>query len=126
VKLVQAIRDTFGQELELGELVNAPTLVAQTRLLYLGIGSKRSGAVVKLQPSGNLPPVFCVCSLGGTVLNQRPLALRLGDDQPFYGLQAIDLDTRLGRPAAIEDYARAYIEELKRVAPRGPYVVGGH
>ncbi len=126
VKLVQAIRDTFGQELELGELVNAPTLVAQTRLLHLGIGSKRSGAVVKLQPQGDLPPIFCVCSLGGTVLNQRTLAMRLGEDQPFYGLQAIDLDSKLGRPAAIEDYARAYIEELKKVAPHGPYVVGGH
>jgi thioesterase domain-containing protein len=126
VKLVEAIRDAFGQELELAALVQAPTLVAQSHLLHLGVGSRRSGAVVKLQPEGSQPPIFCVCSLGGTVLNQRPLALRLGPDQPFYGLQAIDLDTQLGRPAAIEDFAAAYVEALKRIAPRGPYVVGGH
>jgi aspartate racemase len=126
VKLVQRIREAFGQEVELGALLTAPTLAAQARMLYLGVGSSRSGAVVRLQPRGERAPIFCVCSLGGTVLNQRPLALRLGDDQPFYGLQAIDLETRLGRPGTIEDYASAYVEAMKRVAPRGPYVVGGH
>ncbi len=126
VKLVQAIRDAFGQELELSELLSAPTLAAQAQRLHLGIGSARSGAVVKLQPKGSQAPVFCVCSLGGTVLNQRPLATRMGEDQPFYGLQAIDLETQLGRPATIEDYAAAYIEAMKKVAPRGPYVIGGH
>ncbi|HEX6883770.1 MAG TPA: amino acid adenylation domain-containing protein [Planctomycetota bacterium] len=126
VKLVQAIREAFGQELELSELLAAPTLVAQAQRLYLGVGTKSSGAVVKLQPKGTRPPVFCVCSLGGTVLNQRPLALRLGPDQPFHGLQAIDLERELGHPAAIEDYAAAYVAAMKKVAPRGPYVIGGH
>ncbi len=126
VKLVQAIRETFGQELELSALVGVPTLSAQARLLYEGVGSRRSGALVKLQAKGTRPPIFCVCSLGGTVLNQRPLATCLGDDQPFYGLQAIDLDAQLGRPATIEDYATAYIEAMKKVAPQGPYVIGGH
>ncbi len=126
VKLVQEIRDALGQELELSSLIAAPTLGAQARLLQRGVGTKQAGALVKLQPAGSRPPIFCVCSLGGTVLNQRPLALRLGPEQPFYGLQALDLDAKLGRPATIEDYAAAYIEAMKSVAPRGPYVVGGH
>lgn len=126
VKLVQAIRETFGQELELSALVGVPTLAAQAKLLHQGVGSARSGALVKLQSRGTRTPIFCVCSLGGTVLNQRPLATCLGDDQPFYGLQAIDLDAQLGRPARIEDYAAAYITAMKTVAPHGPYVVGGH
>jgi thioesterase domain-containing protein len=50
----------------------------------------------------------------------------MGADQPFYGLQAIDQEEKLGRPAAIEDYAAAYVEAMKKVAPRGPYVIGGH
>ena len=126
VKLVQAIHDAFGQELELAALIAAPTLAAQAQLLHSGVGSRRSGALVKLQPQGTRTPVFCVCSLGGTVLNQRPLALLLGEDQPFYGLQAIDLDAELGRSATIEDYAAAYVAALKKAAPRGPYVIGGH
>jgi len=126
VKLVQKVRDTFGQELELASLVSAPTLAEQAQLLHQGIGTARSGPLVKLHAGGTRAPVFCVCSLGGTVLNQRPLALRLGPEQPFYGLQAIDLDARLGRAATIEDYAAAYIEAMKTVAPRGPYVIGGH
>jgi len=125
VRLVQAIRDAFGQELELASLVSAPTLAEQALLLHAGIGTQRSSAVVKLQTKGDETPIFCVCSLGGTVLNQRPLAVRLAD-RPFYGLQAIELDSKLGRPATIEDYAAAYIEAMKKVQPRGPYVIGGH
>ncbi len=126
VKLVQAIGDTFGQELELAALLEAPTLEAQAQLLYSGVGTRRASALVKLQTSGSRPPIFCVCSLGGTVLNQRPLALCLGPEQPFYGLQAVDLEPGLGRPARIEDYAAAYVEAMRSVAPRGPYVIGGH
>ena len=126
VRLAQAVKDVFGQELSLSALLGAPTLAAQAQLLHRGVGAADSSALVKLQSSGTRPPVFCVCSLGGTVLNQRPLALRLGADQPFYGLQAIDLEAALGRRARIEDYAAAYIEAMKSVAPRGPYVVGGH
>jgi len=125
VRLVQAIKDAFGQELELASLVSAPTLAEQALLLHAGIGTQRSSAVVKLQPKGDETPVFCVCSLGGTVLNQRPLATRLAD-RPFYGLQALELDSKLGRPATIEDYATAYIAAMKKVQPRGPYVIGGH
>ncbi|MEQ1892411.1 MAG: amino acid adenylation domain-containing protein, partial [Planctomycetota bacterium] len=125
VKLVQAIKDAFGQELELASLVSAPTLAEMALVLHRGIGTERSSALVKLQPKGDETPVFCVCSLGGTVLNQRPLAVRL-PERPFYGLQALELDSRLGRPALIEDYAAAYIQAMKKVQPRGPYVIGGH
>jgi amino acid adenylation domain-containing protein len=126
VKLVQEIQDAFGQELELSSLISAPTLAEQAQLLHQGVGTARSNPLVKLQPTGSRTPVFCVCSLGGTVLNQRPLAVALGPEQPFFGLQAVDLEPRLGRAATISDYAATYIEAMKTVAPQGPYVIGGH
>jgi len=52
--------------------------------------------------------------------------MRLGKDQPFYGLQAVDLEAKLGRFARIEDYASHYIELMRAVSPEGPFVVGGH
>jgi len=126
VKLVKDIKDVFGIDLPLSSLIGAPTLFEQGQLLHQGVGSSEANALVKIQPKGELTPVFCVCSLGGTVLNQRPLAVRLGDDQPFYGLQAVDLDQKLGRSASIQDYAEHYIEIIKHVQPNGPYVIGGH
>ncbi len=126
VKLVRDIKDVFGIDLPLSALIGAPTLYEQGQLLHQGVGSSEANALVKIQPLGERTPVFCVCSLGGTVLNQRPLAVRLGSDRPFYGLQAVDLEEELGRGAQIEDYAAHYIEVIKSIHPEGPYVIGGH
>jgi len=126
VKLVRDIKDVFGLEIPLSSLIGAPTLFEQGQLLHQGVGSSDASALVKIQPRGDRLPVFCVCSLGGTVLNQRPLAMRLGEEQPFYGLQAVDLKEELGRMAKVEDYAAHYIESIKSVQPNGPYIVGGH
>jgi amino acid adenylation domain-containing protein len=120
VRLLSEVKDVFGQELPLSSLIDAPTIASQAQELHRGVGSAEASCLVKLQPRGRKPPVFCVCSLGGTVLNQRPLAVRLGSDQPFYGLQALNLDEELGRPAEIADYARRYIEVLRQVSPHGP------
>jgi thioesterase domain-containing protein len=59
------------------------------------------------------------------------LARCLGDEQPFYALQPVELDNyrRLdGEPAAntsISETAARCIEELKSIQPRGPCLLGG-
>ena len=126
VTLLAQVNDIFGQDLPLTSLITTPTIASQAQAVYAGVGGAESSALVKIKASGTLPPVFCVCSLGGTVLNQRPLAMRLGEDQPFFGLQAINLDEELGRPAKIEEYAARYLEAMREVWPDGPYIVGGH
>jgi thioesterase domain-containing protein len=126
VRLLAEVKDVFGQDLELTSLIHAPTVAAQAQEIHAGVGRAATSPLVRIQPKGARAPIFCVCSIGGTVLNQRPLAVRLGNDQPFYGLQAIPLEERLGRRARIEDYAAAYLEIMCQVAPRGPYVIGGH
>ncbi|MEW6074536.1 MAG: amino acid adenylation domain-containing protein [Planctomycetota bacterium] len=126
VKLLAEVNDVFGMDLPLASLIAAPTIASQAQAIYQGVGSLESSPLVKIRAEGARPPVFCVCSIGGTVLNQRPLAMRLGADQPFYGLQAVNLDEALGRPAGIEDYAARYIEAMREAWPAGPYVIGGH
>ena len=126
VKLLNEVADVFGQELPLSSLIGSPTVFAQARVLHEGIGSPEASSLVKIQPRGTLPPIFCVCSLGGTVLNQRPLAQRLGDDQPFYGLQASALALAGDEAPSLEEYAAHYVAVMRSVAPHGPYKVGGH
>ena len=53
------------------------------------------------------------------------LAQLLGQDQPFYGLQAIGLDGRTPPLISVVDIASRYIEEIMTVRPVGPYVVIG-
>jgi thioesterase domain-containing protein len=81
--------------------------------------------LVPIQPGGSKTPFFCVHGAGGNVLNFRDLALRLGSDQPFYGLQAQGVD---GRPPLerVEDMATLYLEAIRQVQPHGPYFLGGY
>jgi thioesterase domain-containing protein len=63
---------------------------------------------------------------GGNVLNFRDLSFGLHHDQPFFALQALGVDG-VSRPhGSIEEMARAYIEEIRALRPRGPYLLAGY
>jgi hypothetical protein len=66
-----------------------------------------------------------VPGVGGNVLVFARLAKLLGDDQPFYGLQAQGLDGKAKPYTRVEDMARHYMEEIRAVQPQGPYLLGG-
>jgi thioesterase domain-containing protein len=80
---------------------------------------------VPIQPKGSRPPFFCVHGPGGQVINYRSLAQHLGEDQPFYGLQAQGLDGKHPLHTTVEEMAAHYAEEIRKVQPRGPYYLGG-
>ena len=71
-------------------------------------------------------PFFVVHGAGGNVLNFRDLARLLHRDQPFYGLQARGVDGVLRPHATIEEMASAYLDDVRAVQPRGPYLLGGY
>jgi thioesterase domain-containing protein len=61
----------------------------------------------------------------GNVLNLRHLAHLLGQDRPFYGVQARGLYGGEEPHDSIEEAARDYIAEMRQVQPSGPYMIGG-
>lgn len=85
--------------------------------------------LVDLQPerpagAAARPPFFCVHAIGGAVLSYRDLALALGGEQPFYGIQA----PGLAGGEAIDDIpamAARYAAAVEAAAPHGPYLLGG-
>jgi amino acid adenylation domain-containing protein len=125
VKLLSEIYKTFGKQLPLATLFNAQTVEELAKVLrddtYLVSGS----TLVALQPTGRRPPFYCVHPGGGGVLYYRELALYLGPDQPFFGLQAQGLDGKSVDAVRIEDMAAIYIKEIQTVQPEGPYFLGG-
>jgi thioesterase domain-containing protein len=82
-------------------------------------------ALVALQPRGSRPPFFCVHPAGGLVFCYRELAQHLGPDQPVFGLQAAGLHAGHRPHGRVEAMAAYYIEELRTLQPRGPYLLGG-
>jgi thioesterase domain-containing protein len=78
-----------------------------------------------MQTEGSNPPFFCVPEAGSTIYSLSNLARHLGPNQPFYGLQPLGMDGENSPHTRIEDMAAHYIEEIKSVQPKGPYLLGG-
>ena len=78
-----------------------------------------------IRVSGSKPPLYCVHAVGGNVLTFRDLARCLPADQPVYGIQSQGLDGKAPIHTRIEEMARDYIAEIRKVQPEGPYAIGG-
>ncbi len=83
-------------------------------------------AVVPLQPRGRRTPVFAVPGHYGDVFGYRALALRLGEDQPFFGLQPPGLDGASAPMARVEDLAAYFAAQIQAMQPAGPLIIAGH
>ncbi|HEY0169900.1 MAG TPA: alpha/beta fold hydrolase, partial [Pyrinomonadaceae bacterium] len=84
-----------------------------------------SSLLVMLQPKGEGAPFFCVHPAGANTLCYAELARQLGEGRPFYGLQAPGLGGTDEPPTNFEELAALYVEAVRSVRPRGPYLLGG-
>jgi thioesterase domain-containing protein len=82
--------------------------------------------IVAIQPRGHRPALYCCPGAGGHTLYLHALARALGDDQPFYGLEAAGLDGKSPPHTTVEAAAAAHVWELRRHQPVGPYSLAGH
>jgi len=137
LRLVAQIQQQFGKNLPLATLFRGSTIEQLADILRKQADSLSRSPLVAIQPSGSKRPFFCLPGAGGNVINFYDLARYLGSDQPFYGLQAANLDPFYVLQAAdldsksepynrIEDIAFHNIRELQTVQPQGPYLLGGH
>jgi thioesterase domain-containing protein/acyl carrier protein len=124
VRLVSCLEGRFGKRLPVAVLLEAPTIASLAEVLESGAWSGRSTFVIPLQPNGVHPPFFCIHPGGGGVLYYRDLAKCIGEDQPFFGIQAEGLDGAI-KWRRIEEIAARYIEEIQQIQPNGPYFLGG-
>jgi aspartate racemase len=123
-RLFAQIERSWGRNLPLATLFQAPTIEALARLLEEGQDRDAWSSLVPIQPEGFRPPLFCVHGIGGHVLGYRELARFLDPGQPVYGLQAQGLDGRLVR-ISVEEMAARYVAEIRAVQPDGPYALEG-
>jgi thioesterase domain-containing protein len=81
--------------------------------------------LVKMQEKGAAAPLFCVHPVGGHVFCYADLAEALGEEQPFYALQAPSQAQIVESLATIGEIANLYLQEIRKVHPHGPYFLGG-
>lgn len=118
VRLMSLIERDFGLRLTLAALYQAPTplgIAAEIARMSRGGGPR---AIVHVQPEGQLPPLFAVHILGANASYYRPLAARLGTDQPVIGLTLDLLDP--GTPTSLPEIATVYRDAIMTSRPTGP------
>ncbi|HLW47989.1 MAG TPA: alpha/beta fold hydrolase [bacterium] len=82
-------------------------------------------SLVPMQTGERRPPFFCSHALFGVVSFLRHLAHHLGPEQPFYALRQRGLDGVTAPHTRIETMAAYYVEQITKVQPHGPYLLGG-
>jgi len=125
VELFAAIERTTGARLRLATIFEAPTVAGLAGVLRTDGWDVAIGSLVALTATGSRPAFFAVTAGDGNVVGFGSLARRLGPEQPFYVLQPFGLDSAAPLHRSVEAMARHYRREIRRVQPRGPYVLGG-
>ncbi|MYR08758.1 amino acid adenylation domain-containing protein [Gordonia sp. SID5947] len=128
-RVVSRLRD-HAPHVELAWLFSDPTVSGVAARIDAGTDSAVGETLLALRRGGNRSPLFCVHPAGGLAWFYGGLAPYL-EGRPIYGLQ--DPHVVSGEPSAatVDELAARYVEEIRRVAPDGPYhllgwSLGGH
>jgi amino acid adenylation domain-containing protein len=125
VELIARIEKQFERRLPLAAIFQGDTvadLAAKLREPALA----QSSPLILLEPGGQGAPFFFVHPVGGTILQYREFARRLGVQRPFYALQSPALEGNpLPADISIEALARIYLDAVRKAVPKGPYLLGG-
>jgi amino acid adenylation domain-containing protein len=124
VQLLNKMQQTFGRELPLTALLQAPTIAALAALLA-DTSPVSPHVLVPLHATGTQPPVFCFHAVGGQVLVYQSLAGFLDANQPLYCLQSRALRNPDEEYHSLDDMAVAYAAALQQHQPEGPYYLLG-
>lgn len=136
LRLISRIQSDFGTKLLLANIQERPTIALQAELLRGaghtaheapaadGVASRESNLVILRE--GDKQPFFCVHGMFGNVMNFTDLAAAGPEGRPFIAIQQHGLDGTPSPYRTIESMAAAYLDDLRRYQPEGPYALGGY
>lgn len=123
VRLIDRIQRQLDLHPSLATLFKYPTIAQLAQMLHYT--EPESPLIPLLPEQAQKQRVFLIHPLGGHIFCYRSLAQLFGDNFTLYGLQARGFDGKQSPFRRIEDMARYYIEEIVRVQPDSPYIIGG-
>ena len=126
VRVVLDIGRDFGVDLPVSALIETPTVATLAPVVRAGDAGDPWSSVLPVQIGGDRPPLFMIHDGVGSVMAARPLAARLGPDQPVYAIRQRELSGRAHPAETLEEVATEYVAEIRRVVPDGPYLLFGH
>ncbi len=126
VRLVSAIEQKTKKRVSLAALLQGRTIEFVARIIGGDEDAQTESGFVPLKTDGTDTPFFA----GGSHPKYAEIATKLGDEQPIYQLDIYALQSQRmadGLPPikSVEEMARHYLKDLRRVQPKGPYHLGG-
>jgi thioesterase domain-containing protein len=115
----------LGVELSLTLITQAPTFAGICEALE-NHRTMRYVPLVPLKAGEDLPPLFFIHGVGGSVARLFPVARSMTYSGPVIGIQARGLGGAEPPHASVEAMAAEYLREVKARQPHGPYHFCGY
>lgn len=125
VKLFKAINYKFGTNLPLTTLFEAPTIERLATLLQTPQTVQSFDSIVQLKPGSSPTPLFLIHDANGETILYLNLASHLAPEQGVYGLRPYGKPGYPMLHTRISEMAEHYIQEIRKIQPEGPYLIGG-
>jgi acetoacetyl-CoA synthetase len=125
VQLFREINKVSGRALPPITIYQAQTMGALAALVA-DPRPPRFPALVSLRPGMQEPPVFVSHGLGGSVMEVFHLVKSMKTKRAIYGLQSKGIDGTEQPLERVEDMAEFHLEGIRKLQPRGPYVLIGY
>jgi acyl carrier protein len=123
VELVSEIEREFGKEVPAAIFLTGatPAHVAD----FVRGDSEDVAAIVRIQPAGSRPPLFCVMR-AATLVTLRHFVPALGPDQPIYGIWMPAMHGNTEAAGGIEDIATTCRRAIAETGADAPYYLFGY
>ncbi|MEU4213054.1 amino acid adenylation domain-containing protein [Streptomyces sp. NPDC026206] len=127
IQLVSRVRAIFGVELSNQSVFQAPTAAEMAELIGAGNDEHGSGfdVILPIRTGGDKPPLFFLHPIGGSAWMYAGLMRHIHRDYPIYAVQARGLGHEEELPSSVREMALDYLEQIRSVAPTGPYHLAG-
>ncbi|MEV0061055.1 polyketide synthase Pks13 [Nocardia sp. NPDC050718] len=121
-KMAARLTERVGAEVTVDDVLDCETIEQLSDIVrnLQDSGADVDGFIrpLRVRPEGSdAVPVFVFHPAGGNTLVYEPLMKRLPADTPVYGFERVD--------GSIEERARQYLPELRKIQGEGPYVLYG-
>ncbi|SAK44630.1 acetoacetyl-CoA synthetase [Caballeronia pedi] len=123
-RLLAELQPLIGRPIPLSTMLRAPTIAQLADVIDNGALPETSELLVPMR-EGDGTPLFLVHSVTGSVLECTRLIGSMRKQRPVYGLQALGLDGETPPQRRVEDMAKTYVEQIRKVQPTGPYALAG-
>ena len=125
VSLFNEIARVSGRELPPVMIYQASTIAALAAVLEQPT-LQSFPALVLLKAGTEKPPVFITHGMGGNVMDFYQVVKLIHSPHPIHGMQAKGIDGVDEPFENVEDMAQFFLDAIKKVQPRGPYLLIGY